>query len=124
MRILIIGGGGREHAITWSLKRSITATELFIAPGNGGTAVLGSNVDLHAGDHQSIVDFVVEEQIDMVIIGPEQPLVDGLADTLREHEIPVVGPSAAAARSFSRPAETSAPPAGPACPARPQWPGR
>lgn len=98
MRILIIGGGGREHAITWSLKRSITATELFIAPGNGGTAALGSNVDLQAGDHQSIVDFVVEEQIDMVIIGPEQPLVDGLADTLREHEIPVVGPSAAAAR--------------------------
>ncbi len=98
MRILIIGGGGREHAIAWSLKRSTTKTDLFIAPGNGGTGELGSNVDLNPGDQQSIVGFVVDQRIDLVIIGPEQPLVDGLSDTLREHEIPVVGPSAAAAR--------------------------
>ena len=98
MRILIIGSGGREHAITWALHHSPTPTELFIAPGNGGTAPLGRNIELDVSDHEAVVDFVRTMGIKLVIVGPEQPLVDGLADALRLHDIPVVGPSAAAAR--------------------------
>jgi phosphoribosylamine--glycine ligase len=98
MRILIIGSGGREHAITWSLSQSPSHPELFIAPGNGGTARLGSNVDLDVSDHSAVLAFVAAERIDFVVVGPEQPLVDGLSDTLRANDIPVVGPSAAAAR--------------------------
>jgi len=98
MRILIIGSGGREHAIAWSLKQSHSETDLFIAPGNGGTAELGKNVPLAAKSFDAIMDFVTHEAIELVIIGPEQPLVDGLGDYLRDKNIPVVGPSAAAAR--------------------------
>ena len=98
MRILIIGSGGREHAITWSLSHSPSQPTLFIAPGNGGTAHLGSNVSLDPSDHDAVLAFVAAEGVDMVVIGPEQPLVEGLADALRHKGIPVVGPSAAAAR--------------------------
>lgn len=98
MRILIIGSGGREHAITWSLSLSPSQPTLFIAPGNGGTAHLGSNVSLDPSDHDAVLAFVAAEGVDMVVIGPEQPLVEGLADALRHKGIPVVGPSAAAAR--------------------------
>lgn len=98
MRILIIGSGGREHAITWSLSQSPSRPELFVAPGNGGTAHLATNVALDPSDHEAVVGFVTAERMDMVVIGPEQPLVDGLSDTLRANHIPVVGPSSAAAR--------------------------
>lgn len=98
MRILIIGSGGREHAIAWALRNSETPTTLFIAPGNGGTGALGTNVDLDVSEHLQVNRFVRSEGIDLVVIGPEQPLVDGLADALREEGIPVVGPSAAAAQ--------------------------
>ncbi len=98
MTILVIGSGGREHAIAWSLSKSPSNPRLFIAPGNGGTAALGKNVSLDVSDHFAILAFVLESDVDLVIIGPEQPLVEGLADYLRERDIPVVGPSALAAR--------------------------
>lgn len=98
MRILIIGSGGREHAIAWSLSRSPKKPELFVAPGNAGTKRVAMNVALDSKDRGEIIDFVRKTTIDLVIIGPEQPLVDGLADFLREHGVSVVGPSAAAAR--------------------------
>ena len=98
MRILIIGSGGREHAIAWALHNSQTVTTLFIAPGNGGTDGVGTNVDLDASDAEAVLSFVTQEAIDLVVIGPEQPLVDGLADRLRGAGTPVVGPSAAAAQ--------------------------
>jgi len=98
MRILIIGSGGREHAIAWALHNSPTPTDLFIAPGNGGTDQVGSNVDINVSRAEEVLRFVESESIDMVVIGPEQPLVDGLADDLRAAGTPVVGPSAAAAR--------------------------
>lgn len=98
MRILIIGSGGREHAIAWALHNSETPTTLFIAPGNGGTQAVGTNVALNAADAQAVLSFVEKEAIELVVIGPEQPLVDGLADELRAAGTPVVGPSAAAAR--------------------------
>lgn len=98
MRILIIGSGGREHAIAWALHRSPTPTSLFIAPGNGGTDQVGTNVEVDVSQAEAVLQFVEKEAIDMVVIGPEQPLVDGLADVLRDAGTPVVGPSAAAAR--------------------------
>jgi phosphoribosylamine--glycine ligase len=98
MRILIIGSGGREHAIAWALHNSKTPTTLFIAPGNGGTSALGKNVDVNVSRSSDVIRFVEQEEIDLVVIGPEQPLVDGMADALRTSGIPVVGPSAAAAQ--------------------------
>ena len=98
MRILIIGSGGREHAIAWSLVRSQTNPEVFVAPGNGGTSQIATNVDLDSSNHQEVLDFVNRLEISLVIIGPEQPLVEGLSDYLRAENVFVVGPSADAAR--------------------------
>lgn len=96
--VLIIGSGGREHAIAWKLKQSDELGELYIAPGNPGTARLGINVDLDSSDFGSIVRFAKEKEIGLVVIGPEKPLVDGLADLLEEEGIPVFGPRKDAAR--------------------------
>lgn len=98
MRILIVGGGGREHAITWALARSPQRPELFIAPGNAGTQRLGTNVALAPTDNEGLLAFVQQEAIDLTIVGPEVPLVNGLVDVLEAEGHAVVGPSAAAAR--------------------------
>ncbi len=98
MNILVIGSGGREHAIAHALSVSRTAPRLFIAPGNAGTRSLGTNVDLHVSDLEGITSFVRRERIDLTVIGPEEPLVLGLADRLAGEGFRVVGPSAAAAR--------------------------
>lgn len=98
MRILIIGSGGREHALAWALARSAERPELFIAPGNPGTASLGKNLSVAGTDLAGIREIVRREKIDLTVVGPEQPLVIGLADALREDGYRVVGPSAAAAR--------------------------
>jgi len=98
MRILIVGSGGREHAIAWSLNRSPHSVELFITPGNAGTGLLGKNLSVSADDLDGIQECVRAMDIELVVVGPEAPLVNGLADRLREINIPVVGPSADAAR--------------------------
>ena len=98
MTVLIIGSGGREHAIAWSLSRSARAPRIIVAPGNPGTAAIASNLVLDASDHAAVRSLCRSEGVDLVIIGPEQPLVDGLADTLREDGIPVVGPGRDAAQ--------------------------
>ena len=98
MRILIVGSGGREHAIAWSLAKSASKPEIFVAPGNAGTKRIAVNVNLDSADQNGILDFVRESRVDLVIVGPEQPLVSGLADILRANGISVVGPSAGAAR--------------------------
>ena len=82
MRILLIGSGGREHAIAWKLAQSPRLGKLFIAPGNAGTAQVGTNVDLDTSDHDAVAGFYESENIDMVIVGPEIPLVAGLVDSL------------------------------------------
>jgi phosphoribosylamine--glycine ligase len=102
MRILVLGSGGREHALCWSLARSPQSADLFAAPGNPGTVQHATNVSSDAipdaADADAVVRFAEEKGIDLVIVGPEQPLVAGVADGLRAADIGVVGPSARAAR--------------------------
>lgn len=99
MNILVLGGGGREHAISWALAKSPRCTELYVAPGNGGTADIARNVkDLNAEDAQAVLAFAQAHNIELVVIGPEAPLVAGVADVLREAGIPVFGPDAQGAQ--------------------------
>ena len=98
MRVLIIGSGGREHALAWAISASPLLTELFVAPGNPGTAALATNVPLRTNDIAGLVKFAVAQKIDLVVPGPEAPLVAGLADALAAQNIACCGPSAAAAQ--------------------------
>lgn len=99
MNILVLGGGGREHAISWALAKSPRCTELYVAPGNGGTVNIARNVkDLNAEDAQAVLAFAQAHNIELVVIGPEAPLVAGVADVLREAGIPVFGPDAQGAQ--------------------------
>lgn len=98
MNVLIIGSGGREHALAWKVAQSPRLTKLFIAPGNSGTSSCGENVLLDVSNHADVVRFCKEMQIDLVIIGPEIPLADGLADSLSAQQIRCFGPSQAAAQ--------------------------
>lgn len=98
MRILVIGSGGREHALAKALAESPQVAALFAAPGNPGTAQVGANVDIAASDLNGLVEFAKDESIDITIVGPEQPLVDGIVDRFEEEGLAVVGPSRAAAR--------------------------
>ncbi len=96
--VLLIGGGGREHAIAWKLAQSERLNRLYIAPGNPGTAECGTNVDLQINDFQKEHDFVHQYDVDFVVIGPEAPLVNGMSDFLEKEGISVFGPSASAAK--------------------------
>ena len=98
MNVLLLGSGGREHALAWRLAQSPTLDTLYAAPGNPGIAGHATCVALDATDHGAVVDFVRDHAVGLVVIGPEAPLVDGLADTLRAAGIPVFGPSRAAAQ--------------------------
>jgi phosphoribosylamine--glycine ligase len=98
MRVLVIGSGGREHALARALDRSTQVTHLYAAPGNPGTAALGENVAVPADDADALIAFVRDQAIDLTVVGPEQPLVNGLVDRFEEAGLAVVGPSAAAAR--------------------------
>ena len=94
MNILILGSGGREHALSWKIAQSFLCERLFIAPGNAGTDSVGENVDLGILDFASISKFITQYDVQMVVVGPEQPLVEGITDYLEsKHEIIVVGPS-------------------------------
>ena len=101
MKILLLGSGGREHALAWKIAQSERVEKLFIAPGNAGTSNCGENVNIKADDFESIKQFVVEKGINMVVVGPEDPLVKGIYDNLKQDErtknIPVIGPSKAGA---------------------------
>ena len=101
MNILLLGSGGREHALAWKIAQSEKCEKLFIAPGNEGTASVGENVDIKADDFESLKKFAVDNNIDMIVVGPEDPLVKGVYDDFRDDErtkhIPVIGPSKAGA---------------------------
>ncbi len=98
MKVLVIGSGGREHAVAWKLAQSSKVTELIVAPGNAGTAELGENVAVKAEDIDGLLDLARSRSVDLTFVGPEQPLIDGLADRFVAAGLKVFGPSAAAAR--------------------------
>jgi phosphoribosylamine--glycine ligase len=98
MNILLIGSGGREHALAWAISRSALCTRLLIAPGNAGTAGCGTNVALDVADHAAVIALCQRERIDFVVIGPEAPLVAGLVDDLAAAGIKAFGPSKLAAQ--------------------------
>lgn len=97
MKILLLGSGGREHALAWKIAQSPKVEKLFIAPGNAGTAETGENVNIKADDFEALKDFCVEKGVDMVVVGPEDPLVKGIYDDFKNDDrtknIPVIGPS-------------------------------
>ena len=97
MRVLIVGGGGREHAIAWKLRQSSRLKELYCAPGNAGIAQLASIVPLKDSDIDGITSFAVEKRIDLVVVGPEAPLAAGLVDELQKRGVAAFGPSRQAA---------------------------
>ncbi|GAY29291.1 phosphoribosylamine--glycine ligase [Bacteroidaceae bacterium] len=101
MKLLLLGSGGREHALAWKIAQSPKIEQLFIAPGNAGTAGVGQNVALKADDFEGIAQFVIDREVDMVVVGPEDPLVKGIYDYFKHHDllkaIPVIGPSKAGA---------------------------
>lgn len=98
MNILILGSGGREHALAWKIKQSRLCNRLFIAPGNAGTCEYGENVNIGVNDFEAIKTFCREKSVHMVVVGPEEPLVKGIYDFLQGNNIIVIGPSASAAR--------------------------
>jgi phosphoribosylamine---glycine ligase len=98
MNVVIIGSGGREHALALKIKESSELSNLYILPGNPGTRFLGENIIIDPSDQIKILNFCKEKKIDLVLIGPEQPLVEGLANILRENQINVFGPSKEAAQ--------------------------
>ena len=98
MRVLLIGSGGREHALAWKMSQSARLEKLFVAPGNGGTERTAENVALDISDHGKVVDFCLRERIDLVVVGPEVPLVAGIADDLHQAGVAVFGPSKLAAQ--------------------------
>ena len=98
MNILLLGGGGREHALAWKLAQSPRLATLYAAPGNPGIAQHATLVDIDATDHRVVLDFCTRHSIGLVVIGPEAPLVDGLADNLRTMGVPVFGPNQKAAQ--------------------------
>ena len=102
MNILLLGSGGREHAMAWKIAQSPKVGKLYIAPGNAGTLAVGVNVDMKVNDFQKIREFVLANDINMVVVGPEDPLVNGVYDFFRDDSalagIPVIGPSRSGAR--------------------------
>uniref|UniRef100_UPI00286BF633 phosphoribosylamine--glycine ligase n=1 Tax=Flavobacterium sp. TaxID=239 RepID=UPI00286BF633 len=97
MTILLLGSGGREHALAWKMLQSSKCTHLFVAPGNAGTETIAKNVNLNILDFEAIKTFVIQENVEMVVVGPEDPLVHGIYDFFRNDSqlknIPVIGPS-------------------------------
>src|SRR2546423_475294 len=98
MKVLLLGSGGREHALAWRLAQSPTLEELHAAPGNPGIATLGACHPVRAEDAEAVLELARALDVDLVVVGPEAPLVAGVADELRHGGVAVFGPSAAAAR--------------------------
>ncbi len=98
MNVLIIGGGGREHALAWKIAQSPLVQRVFCAPGNAGTAACATNIDIAAEDIDALLDFANREQIGLTVVGPEAPLVLGIVDRFRADDLTIFGPSAKAAQ--------------------------
>ena len=100
MKILVVGGGGREHALVWKLSQSAKVSHIYAAPGNAGTASepKTSNVAIDAEDITALLEFAKQQNIDLTIVGPEAPLVAGIVDQFTQQHLPIFGPTAATAR--------------------------
>ena len=102
MKILLLGSGGREHALAWKIAQSPKLSQLFIAPGNAGTASLGKNIQININSVDEVMDFAIANKIDMLVVGPEEPLTLGISDAFAANpllsDVPVIGPSAAGAQ--------------------------
>ena len=102
MNILLLGSGGREHALAWKIIQSSKVDNLYIAPGNAGTSAIGENINIKVNDFQKIKSFVLDNEVNMVVVGPEDPLVNGIFDFFKDDallaDIPVIGPSKSGAR--------------------------
>ena len=95
MNVLIIGNGGREHALAWKIRHSPRADRIFVAPGNAGTAVDAENVDISATDFPKLIKFVRENDVRLTIVGPEAPLAAGIVDAFKAEKLRIFGPSKA-----------------------------
>ena len=104
MKVLVIGGGGREHALAWKASQSAGVTDVFVAPGNAGTAIEDklTNVDISATDVSALVAFAKDNQIDLTIVGPEAPLVIGVVDAFQAEGLTIFGPRTGAGLSRAR----------------------
>ena len=98
MKILVVGSGGREHALAWKLKQSSSVDRIFCAPGNAGTEEVGENVAIPANDLPALVQFANENKIGLTVIGPDDPLAAGIVDLFEAEKLRVFGPSKSAAR--------------------------
>ena len=97
MRVLVIGGGGREHALVWKISQSPKVTDIYCAPGNAGTAEIAKNVPIAADQIDQLLEFAEKNEIGLTVVGPEQPLVMGIVDRFQEKGLRVFGPTARAA---------------------------
>ena len=98
MKILVIGSGGREHALTWKLRQSPHAERIFCAPGNAGTAEIGENIAIPANDLEALVRFAKENRVDLTVVGPDDPLAAGIVDLFAAEKLRAFGPTKSAAR--------------------------
>src|SRR5262245_17175337 len=98
MNVLVIGNGGREHALAWKLRQSSRVSRVCVAPGNAGTAIDAENVDIAIDDIGRLIQFAKQQRIGLTVVGPEKPLVAGLVDAFRESNLRVFGPGRAAAQ--------------------------
>ncbi len=100
MKVLVIGSGGREHALAWKISKSSQVSSVFVAPGNGGTEIEEAinNVDISSNDIEALIKFALSQKIDLTIVGPEDPLVEGITDKFQESGLLCFGPSKDAAR--------------------------
>ena len=98
MRILVVGSGGREHALAWKLKQSPQAEQIFCAPGNAGTTALGENVSIATGDLTSLARFAKQNRIGLTVVGPDDPLAAGIVDFFQSQSLRIFGPTKSAAR--------------------------
>ena len=97
MEVLVIGGGGREHALVWKIKQSPRVKKVYCAPGNAGTGEIAENIPIAADDIPSLLEFALQKEIGLTVVGPEQPLVMGVVDQFEEKGLRIFGPNARAA---------------------------
>ena len=98
MKVGIVGSGGREHALCYSLKKSKKVSKIYCFPGNAGTSKIAQNIDININDFEKIKNFIKKNNLDLILIGPEKPLVDGIVDYLENHNIKVFGPNKIASK--------------------------